>query len=75
VTQTPMHPRSHSFAILALVLSLASAGLAGCSTVQPWAHGGSDHPTQAGGSVRVPFAASPRGDTFNPGSCTEPRWF
>ncbi len=70
-----MRPRIPSFAVLALLLALASAGLAGCSTVKPWAHGGSDHPAQAGGSVRVPFATSPRVDTYSAGGCMEPRPF
>ena len=34
-----------------------------------------DHPAQAGGSVRVPFATSPRVDTYSAGGCMEPRPF
>ena len=68
-----MQARSKQLAMFALILALASAGLAGCSTVKPWAQGGSDHPAQAGGSVRVPFATSPRIDTYSAGGCMEPR--
>jgi len=75
MTHPLMRSRAPSSAVLALVLGLASAGLTGCSTVQPWAHGGTDHPTQAGGSVRVPFAVPPQDGALNAGSCTEPRGF
>ena len=75
MTHRFMRPRARPSVVLALILGLTAAGFTGCSTVQPWAHGGTDHPTQAGGSVRVPFAASPQGDAFDTGSCTEPRWF
>ena len=52
----PCMPFRRSATVLrALAFSLVAAGLTGCSTVNGWAAGGTNHSPVAGASVNIPL--------------------